>query len=374
LIADGASGLSSGLAQYTGGVSDLSNGLYQLEDGASGLASGVGGYTGGVSQLSGSLTQLNQGIQLNPTVDPAIKAGLQQVVDGLAGAAANGPALASGAAQLSDGVSQSVDGAAQLSANGPALVTGAAQLASGATDLSAGLREGATQLSGADTPAGDPDIAADPVTLSVTTDNEVSQVGQLVATFFVPLGLWIGALAVFLVLRPLTRRALTSTARNGRLVFSGLARASAVTGAQAVLLTVLLHAGLGVSWSLLPATLGFSLLMALAFTAFHYLLTIGLGRAGLVVSLFVLAVQVTSTGGIYPVEVLSAPFQAISPFLPLTWAVEGMQGIIAGGSVGGVVAASLVLAAFGAGSALVALLAIRRTRRATALGLVPQLG
>jgi putative membrane protein len=146
-----------------------------------------------------------------------------------------------------------------------------------------------------------------------------------------------------------------------------------VTGAQAVLLTVLLHAGLGVNWALLPATLGFSLLMALAFTAFHYLLTIGLGRAGLVVSLFVLAVQVTSTGGIYPVEVLSAPFQAISPFLPLTWAVDGMQGIIAGGSVGGVVAASIVLAAFGAGSALVALLAIRRTRRATALGLVPQL-
>lgn len=372
-LADGATGLSGGLAQYTGGVSDLSDGLYQLEDGAADLASGVAGYTGGVSQLSASLSQLNQGIQPNPTVDPAIKAGLQQVVDGLASAAANGPALASGATQLSDGVSQSADGAAQLSAGSAPLVDGAAQLSSGASDLATGLREGATQLTGADTPAGDPDIAADPVTLSVTTDNEVSQVGQLVATFFVPLGLWIGALAVFLVLRPLTRRALASTARNGRLVFSGLARAGAVTGAQAVLLTVLLHSGLGVNWALLPATLGFSLLMALAFTAFHYLLTIGLGRAGLVVSLFVLAVQVTSTGGIYPVEVLSAPFQAISPFLPLTWAVEGMQGIIAGGSAGGVVAASIVLAAFGAGSALVALLAIRRTRRATALGLVPQL-
>ena len=92
------------------------------------------------------------------------------------------------------------------------------------------------------------------------------------------------------------------------------------------------------------------------------------------VSLFVLAVQVTSTGGIYPVEVLSEPFQAISPFLPLTWAVDGMQGIIAGGSAGGVVAASIVLAAFGAASAIVALLAIRRTRRAGALGLVPQAG
>ena len=114
-------------------------------------------------------------------------------------------------------------------------------------------------------------------------------------------------------------------------MFSALARASAITVAQALLLVGLLHLSLGVSWSALPATLGFSILTALAFTAFHYLLTIGLGKAGLVVSLFVLAVQVTSTGGLYPIQLLAAPFQWISPLLPLTYGVQGMQGIIAGG-------------------------------------------
>jgi YhgE/Pip-like protein len=176
-------------------------------------------------------------------------------------------------------------------------------------------------------------------------------------------GLWIGALAVFLVLRPVTRRALSSTAANGRLVFSALARASAITVGQALLLVGLLHLALGVSWSLLPATLGFSILTALAFTAFHYLLTIGLGKAGLVVSLFVLAIQVTSTGGLYPIQLLAAPFQWISPLLPLTYGVQGMQGIIAGGDPGVVIGAAATLLAFGIGSVLVALLAIRRTRR-----------
>jgi len=52
--------------------------------------------------------------------------------------------------------------------------------------------------------------------------------------------------------------------------------------------------------------------------------------------------------------------------------VDGMQGIIAGGSAGGVIGSALVLAAFGIGSALLALFAIRRTRRASALGLVPE--
>jgi putative membrane protein len=192
-----------------------------------------------------------------------------------------------------------------------------------------------------------------------------------VATFFVPLGLWIGALAVFLVLRPASRRALTSTASNGRLVVSAVGRASVITAAQALLLVALLHTTTGVSWALLPATLGFSVLMALAFTAFHYFLTVALGRAGLVVSLLALAIQVTSTGGIYPIQLLATPFQVISPLMPLTYAVNGMQGIITGGDPGGVVASALILLGFGVGSMLLALLAVRRSRRAGAIGLVP---
>ncbi len=61
----------------------------------------------------------------------------------------------------------------------------------------------------------------------------------------------------------------------------------------------------------------------------------------------------------------------MSPLLPLTYAVEGMQGILAGGNPAGVLGAAAVLLAFGAGSTLLALVAIRRTRRAGALGLVP---
>jgi putative membrane protein len=375
-LGNGASSLSSGLSQYTGGVDSLAYGLGQLDSGAAGLSdltSGIATYTGGVSQLSGLMSS----IDLSSVTDPVALAQLQAVAGGLAQSAQGGTTLnslaASGIAGIQSGISQSADGAYQLSAGSPALVTGASQLASGATELATGLTTGAAQIpdADADAAADSAAIAADPVTLSVSTDNAVSELGQVVATFFVPLGLWIGALAVFLVLRPVTRRALTSTARNGRLVVSALVRASAITGAQALLLVALVHGALGVGWNLLPATLGFSLLTALAFTAFHYLLTIGLGRAGLVVSLFVLAVQVTSTGGIYPIELLSSPFQLVSPFLPLTYAVDGMQGIIAGGNPGGVVTSALILFGFGAVSTILALLAIGRTRRASALGLVP---
>ena len=369
-LANGATSLSSGLTQYTDGVGSLASGLSQLEDGAAQLSSGAATYTGAVSQISAGLTALAPAMS---TADPALQAQFNALVAGLSQTAAGGSSLTTGVAGVQSGISQSASGAWQLANGSDQLTSGASQLASGATDLATGLQSGADQLpsSNADTAAASAEVAADPVGLTVSTDNAVSQVGQIVATFFVPLGLWVGALAVFLVMRPVTRRALTSTARNGRLVASAIGKASLITGAQAVLLVALLHGALGVAWSLLPATLGFSLLIAIAFTAFHYLLTIGLGRAGLIVSLFLLAVQITSTGGIYPIELLSTPFQVVSPFLPLTYAVQGMQGILAGGNPGAVIAAAAVLAAFGIGSTVLALFAIRRTRRAGAIGLLP---
>ena len=392
----GAASLSSGIAKYTSGVDSLSVGLGQLNAGAGGLTQlgqGVSSFAGGVSQLAAALAAANVDLQNNvPGAAEAINAISAQ----LTGMAAGGSALsqqATGAiGGIQGGIAQSANGAAKLAAGSSGLrsgagslasgvgslstgaasaSSGASQLASGVTQLATGLKSGADQLPATDTAqaARSAKIASDPVALTVTRDNRISHVGQVIATFFVPLGLWVGALAVFLVLRPVTRRALSSTAANGRLVLSSLARASAITIAQALLLVALLHVSIGVAWGSLPATLGFALVMSLAFTAFHYLLALWLGRAGLVVSLLALAVQVTATGGLYPVQLLATPFQWVSPLLPLTYGVRGMQGIIAGGDIGPVIAATLTLAAFGVGSVLASLLAIRRSRSARALGL-----
>lgn len=398
----GAHTLATGVKKYTGGVDSLATGLGTLDTGAGKLdqvSKGVKTYTDGVDTISTNLTKINSVIQAYPTIDARTKGALQQLATGLATAASSGSALASGAKTGIDGVQsgihQSAVGAKQLSNGSSQLVSGtktlatgldsladgassaaggATKLASGATKLSDGLESGAKQVPSTTKKqaTATADVAADPVTYSLKTDNKVPSLSAGIATLFLPLGLWIGALAVFLVLRPVTRRSLTSTANNRRLVFSQVRRATIVTAAQAILLTVLVFlTGGNLSWSLLPAVLGFSVLMAIAFTAFHYLLTIGLGRGGLIVSLLLLAVQITSTGGLYPVELLAKPFQLISPFLPLTYGISGIQGIVTGGPSGPVATAVIVLALFAIASILVALLAIRRTRRATALGLVP---
>jgi putative membrane protein len=111
----------------------------------------------------------------------------------------------------------------------------------------------------------------------------------------------------------------------------------------------------------------FSILVAVAFTAFHYVLTAAFGRPGLVVSLLLLAIQITATGSLYPIELLAPFFQAVSPFLPLTYAVDGMHSIIAGVNAGAVLPPVVALVAFGLLSFVVALFAIGRQRRTRAV-------
>ncbi|MES2172259.1 MAG: YhgE/Pip family protein, partial [Actinomycetota bacterium] len=267
--ASGATSLSSGVSSYTSGVDQLSSGLGSLNAGASklgALSSGVSTYTGGVSQLSAALTQANAALQANSS-DPVALATVNALTAQLAQTAAGGDALASqtgtAISGVQSGIAQNAAGAAQLSA-------GSASLDSGASQLASGLSSGAAQRPSTDaaSAAKSAKVASAPVAVTVQRDNPIKNIGQVIAVFFVPLGLWVGALAVFLVLRPITRRALMSTAGHGRIVASTLARASLVTIAQALLLTLLLHLAVGVSWALLPATLGFSVLMALAFTAF----------------------------------------------------------------------------------------------------------
>lgn len=410
-VASGAASLTSGVDGYSGGVDQLAAGLARLRNGAGGLSAlsgGVSGYTDAVGALSARLTQVNEGVQADPLVDDATKQQLQQLSTGLAQVAAGGPALTaqtssavagiqngigasadgaqrlagssaglrSGSSRLASGAASLADGVSRLSSGAASAASGAHDLAGGASDLAGGLSAGAekaTALKGG-SPKATAKVVADPVAISVTRANAITGIGSIIGIVFVPIGLWVGALAVLLLLRPMSPVLLASTASTGRLVLRGLGRAAVIGAAQAVVLVALLHAVLGVPWTLLPATLGFGVLLALVFAAVHHLLAVLLGRAGAVVSILLLALQLPVLGGLFPTEIAAAPFRLIAPFLPLTYAVQGMQGIVAGasGSVVGGAAAALVL--IGVVSAALSFVIVARKRGARSFAFAPSGG
>ncbi|MFK4728242.1 YhgE/Pip family protein [Agromyces mediolanus] len=389
--ADGVRQYTNGVSQYTGGVDGIAGGLGELATQTTGLGqlgSGVGGYVGAVDTYSAQLADVTARILANtdPSAIPGLytelatvsgtmtavaeqgqplaagTAGLGALESGIAQAAAGAQQLAANSAGIRDGGAQLADGASglasgvgelaggldQLATGASSAATGAGELASGAKQFASGLSDGAEQAD-ALTDVNGPemaDVVSQPVTVDTTRNHEIASTGEAVGMWFAPIGLWVGALAMFLVFRPFGREALRSTASTGGLVWRALARAGLVALGQAVAVVGLLHLALGVSWSLLPQTLAFSALAALAFTAVHAWLMTWLGRGGMIISLVLVTLQLTATGGLVPIEALSGPYQTISPFLPLTWAVQGMQLIVSGAGGAGVAGAAGVLALF----------------------------
>ncbi|WP_127793779.1 YhgE/Pip domain-containing protein [Agromyces sp. LHK192] len=342
-------------------VTGVRSELQQLSTGGQALAgesrAAIDGIQGGIDGLASGAAQLS--------------GGSAQLRDGASGLASGADQLATGADALAGGVGELASGLGQLSTGASEAASGATQLSDGATQLADGLAQGADGASAltdldAERTA---DVVSNPVGVDAERDNEISSIAAVIGMLFVPIGLWLGALALFLVFPPLSREALRSTASTPGLVGRTLARAAVVGLVQAVAVVLLLHTALGVTWAVLPQTLAFAALLALVFTALHAFLTTWLGRMGVVVSLVLVALQLTATGGLYPIELVSGPFQAISPLLPLTWAVQGMQAIVAGASGGVVAGAAAVLALFGAGSVALTMLVVARRRGIRSTGL-----
>lgn len=400
--ASGASELLTGVARYTDGVESLGAGLTRLSSGASQLAplrTGLPRYASGVQGAADGFRSLNQALQANPTnadLVPSLnefQAGLDQLADQGSGLA---PA-ASGIGRVVEGVAAAAEGAGRLSAQAGGITSGAQglatgtaavssgvassaagadQLVGGATELASGLEAGATQASafGDRDAAATAGVVAEPVGITPTRNHALDSISPVIGMVFVPVGLWIGALAMFLLIRPVSRMALNSTASNGRLVLRGLGQGAAVAVVQAVSVVALLHAALGVRWDLLPATLPFSILIALVFMVVHHVLTAAFGRFGIIVSLVLLALQLTSSGGPFPLQMVAEPYQAVSSFLPLTWAVRGMQALVSGAGGPDVWASVTALSLFGLVGLAVSFWLVARLRRVRPPALLPAVG
>ncbi|CAN5309309.1 hypothetical protein BH09ACT6_BH09ACT6_22620 [soil metagenome] len=403
--ASGASSLSSGVAAYTGGVDSLAGGLSSLNSSAGGLSQlsgGVSDYTAGVGTLSQGAADLTPGIQalvatsaLPDAQKQKILAGYQQLAGGLGQASSHGTTLSqqttssldalqtgigqlssaalqlsAGSAGLSSGTSSMADGLSSLAAGVQQSADGSAQLAASTTQLQSGLQSGADELAKntAADPAAAAAVTADPLSVNVSVQHGGGGIASVIAILVIPAGLWIGALAVFLFVRPLSSALLASSASTARLLARVFGRASALALAQVVLVVGYLHLSLGAAWGTLPATFAFSLLIALAFTAFHQLLTLAFGRVGAVISLILFAVQFASTAGVYPAQILSGPFQFISTISPLSAAVSGIQGILTGGAAGPVWSSVVALALMLLVSLLLSGIALARRRNPVRTG------
>ena len=156
--------------------------------------------------------------------------------------------------------------------------------------------------------------------------------GEGFAPFFIALATFVGALISWLLLRALPTRALAAGANGLRSVLTGLLPALAIGLGQVVIMMAVLLWGLDMKPVYPVAMAAFIYLTTVAFLALQQMFIIILGTAtGRVVSLVLLMLQLSSSGGTYPVETTPGFFQALHPFMPATYVVSGLRELMTGG-------------------------------------------
>ncbi|MCC9309588.1 YhgE/Pip family protein [Kitasatospora sp. RB6PN24] len=275
-------------------------------------------------QLQGQVTPLQQRVAALDTPLHLIDSGSQSVA---AGAATLTTGLKS-AQQAADAAKSAADqangGATQLSQT---VDSGLAAI----PDLNDQQVSAASQVLGA------------PVHIDRENLHPAGVYGRGMAPFFFGIALWVFGLFAYLLLRPTNRRALAGPAPARSIAVAGWLPAAALGAVAAVVLYGVVDLVLGLHPLHPLATIILLVLAVGSFVTVDHFLRTALGVAGDVLSLVLLILQLTASGGLYPVATTPAFFQALHPLLPMTYLIDGLRVTISGGLASRLLRDALVL-------------------------------
>ncbi|MFI6518731.1 YhgE/Pip family protein [Spirillospora sp. NPDC050679] len=333
----------------------------QVEKGARRLAEEAPTLAAKVDRAQRDVNRLNAGARQIDTGTGRLLAGSAKLTGGLV-------TLQGGAGRLQTGLGKLADGTVSLE-------TALLQISEGNGKLATGLDEGVEQVPdyGDGERGARADMMSGPVKLASSTDNKVPNYGTGFAPFFVPLALWVGAMFAYMMLRPINPRAQGSTAPGWRVALAGWLPAAVIGAGQVLVVLAVLRFALGLEAEHWAGLVAFLVLASAAFMAVVQWVNARFGPVGRVLALALLMLQLTSAAGTYPIETSPGFFQAIRPYLPMSWVVDAARRLISGGDLAVVWQGGAVLAAFLAGSLALSALAVRQNRVWTMKRLHPAL-
>ncbi|WP_371406230.1 YhgE/Pip domain-containing protein [Kribbella sp. NBC_00662] len=338
---------SKQLNQLAVGARKVSNGAAALADATPALTNGISAAADGADQLDRGAGQLKTGLG----------------------------SLQTGAQQLAAGEKQAVVGQGQLLTGVNGLATGVGQLKTGATQLNAGLAKGVKQIPNpsAEQRKAVAETLGAPVTLQNVSQATADSYGAGLAPFFLSLACWIGAYVLFLLVRPLSPRALAALQSPFRVALGGWLPPALFGAIQATLVFVAVVLGLGIHAAHPWLTVGFLILTSFTFVAILHALSAWFGAVGKFLGLVLMVVQLVSAGGTFPWQTIPQPLYFFHHALPMSYAIDGVRHLMYGGPGTSLGRDLLALGAWFAVALAASTLAARKQRVWPAKKLQPEL-
>lgn len=336
-LADGAGVLDTAVRDGIDGAPPLTATTTQLAAGVRGLADGVTASASGLGTLAGYLDQSAQGAA-------QLASGARAAAGGARDLASGARTAAGGARQLADGADDAASGAGELASGAGQVASGATELSSGAGELASGLGEAGEQVpSYTDEEASTlADVVATPV--AARSADGGALFGDTSVPWLAALALWLGGLATFVVLAAVPHRSLGSTRSSLRLALGALAPGALVGAVQGLAVAGIMAFALDLSPGGWAAFLTVAVLAGVAFAAVNQGLVAVLGGVGRFVSVVVAVVGLAGA----VVSTVPPLVEHLFAAVPLSAALDGLQGVVTGqGGAGGAIAALLVWTAAG---------------------------
>ncbi|KID28096.1 YhgE/Pip-like protein [Prauserella sp. Am3] len=330
---------------------------------------------GVLGELRTPVEEADQRVQQASSNLNTLAEGSQKVAQGAQQLASSSPQLTSGIAQAADGASKLSKGAAELDEGEQDALSGSRDLAKGAGELRDGLNEGLDDIPNTDddTREATARTIADPVSVDNADMASAGTYGAGLAPFFIGLATWIGAFVLFLLLRPLSTRALTAGASPLRVAIGGWLSAATLGAAQVVVLFAAVTWLVGIHVANPVAALGFAILTSLTFTAIVHALNALFGAVGKFLGLVLLVLQLVSAGGTFPWQTLPDALQPLHMVLPMSYVIDGLRHLLYGAPNDRVLLDVGVLVAYLVVGLAASTLAARKRRVWTVSQLKPEL-
>ncbi|MGK9254426.1 YhgE/Pip family protein [Paenibacillus humicus] len=342
-VAQGSSQLSAAQKQLTAGGQQLAASQQQLLDGGKSLNGAQQQLLAGSTSLSAAQKQLLAGAQQLQAGTGQLETGLQQFNSKLGDAVSGGTKLASGAKDLSSGASQLAGGLGQLAGGVGSVADGTVKLENGAGELKDGttklidgsgelqtkLKEGADKTSDIKDGQQTVDMFADPVQIKEDGSRKIELYGVGIAPYFISMALFVGALFFTTVIS--SRHSFQESAgRLGRF----MSRTSVyvlMSISQSVVATLILMYGLKLTIADKPLFVALVFAASLTFTLIVQALVTWGDQVGRYLVVMLMILQLTSSAGTFPKELLPEWMQAVNPWLPMSHSITGLRAAIGSG-------------------------------------------
>ena len=270
--------------------------------------------------------------------------GIQQAYNGSSTLVAGLNELASGSNQLKTGTGTLAEKSGELASGSAKLTEGTEQLAEGTGTLQSSLMDASEKSKEVSANESTYEMVASPVDVEVEGVNEVPNYGTGFTPYFLSLGLFVGALLISIVF-PFVQSAIKPTSGSSWFVSK-----ISVLGVVGIIQSLVVIAIALFALKLETQSVGLFILSTII-TSFTYLaivqlLVTVLGDPGRFVAIVILILQLTTSAGTFPLELIPQPLQIFNQFLPMTYSVQSFKASISTGDIGNFWSSNSVLLGF----------------------------